>query len=131
MIKKSIFCILLAITFIFSSQTITLATNKKAQSNTNFSLKKVAVEQKKIENVTEGEIKAVVNKKTGTMITVVSNSKNAKFKQVVFNVTKDTQFIKGTRDDLKNGCKVKVTYGMVMTSSLPPQTNAFKIEFIK
>lgn len=131
MLNKSIVCSLLATTFLISSQTFILAAkNPKVQSKNINSHKKIMIKQEK-SFVSEGEIKAVVNKKTGTMITVVSNSKDTKFREVVFNITKDTKFINGTLNDLKKGCVVKVTYGPVMTGSLPPQTTALSIDIIK
>lgn len=79
----------------------------------------------------EGEITQIIQTKYGKMVSVVSKDKDAKFEEIVFNVNDNTKFEKGSMSDLKVGTRVKAVYGPVMTMSLPPQTSALSIEFLK
>ena len=79
----------------------------------------------------DGETKEVIQTKYGKMVSVTSKSKDANFEEIIFNVNDNTKFINGSSSDLKKGSKVKVIYGPVMTMSLPPQTSALSIEFLK
>lgn len=62
----------------------------------------------------------------GNRLLVVSSlDKNSRFKRIAFVVTSSTQGVK--MDTLKIGSHVEVTYGPIMTFSLPPQTKALII----
>lgn len=81
--------------------------------------------------VYEGEINKIIDTKYGKMVSVVSHNKDANFEEIVFNVSNDTKFTNGSLSDLKVGAKIKAVHGPAMTMSLPPQTAALGIEFLK
>lgn len=79
----------------------------------------------------EGSIKEVSDVKDYKYVTVTAiDSKNTN-SEIVFIVSKDTKLENCTLQDMIVGAKIKVTYGMAMTASLPPQTSAFKISIEK
>ncbi len=79
----------------------------------------------------DGSISEIYVDKDYKMVTVATADKTASFTEIRFVVSKDTKFINGATEDLKVGTKVKMTYGPVMTMSLPPQTSALSVEIIK
>lgn len=79
----------------------------------------------------EGETKEVIQTKYGKMVSVTSKNKDTNFEEIIFNVNDSTEFQNGSISDLKKGSNVKVVYGPVMTMSLPPQTSALSIQFVK
>lgn len=79
----------------------------------------------------EGTVKEVSTEKDYILVNVVTSDATANFSEIRFVISNDTKMIGGTAADIKIGAKVKATYGMVMTRSIPPQTNAFQFEFLK
>lgn len=78
-----------------------------------------------------GVIKDVHTDRDNVLILVQSTNGKEANKEIRFVVSKDTKVVGGKVSDLKNGTKVKLTYGMVMTMSLPPQTSALTLEIEK
>ncbi len=80
----------------------------------------------------EGLVKEVVEDQNKNLLVLVASSNPLENnKEIRFVVSKDTKLINSKLSDLKAGTKVKLSYGMVMTMSLPPQTGALSLEIIK
>jgi hypothetical protein len=47
---------------------------------------------------------------------------------IILGVNKDTEFVDITKDELKNGVRVKVSYGPMVTKSIPAQSGIKRIE---
>lgn len=105
--------------------------NNKNMKTIEENNKYIYVADTKKEFLFEGEIKEVTDGKCGKIISVISENKNSNFEEIIFNISSNTKFISGTVSDFKEGNKVKIVYGPVMTMSLPPQTSALSIEFSK
>lgn len=80
----------------------------------------------------EGIIKEIIKDNNGNLLVLVetNNSKEAN-KQIRFVVSSSTKLSNVSLADLKVGNRVRLTYGMAMTMSIPPQTAALSLELIK
>ena len=64
------------------------------------------------------------------------NDEKSNHKQIVFHVSDKTRLIDAegnplSTESLKKGLEVKVTHGLAMTMSIPPQTSALSVEVIE
>lgn len=80
----------------------------------------------------EGIIKELIKDSNNNWLILVETQNNKEInKQIRFVVSGNTKLVNVNLADLKVGNKVKLTYGMAMTMSIPPQTAALSLTLVK
>ncbi len=79
----------------------------------------------------EGTVKEVSTNKDYTLVLVETSNSNDAHKEIRFVISKDTKMKNDKVSDIKVGTKLNLSYGMVMTMSIPPQTSALSLEIVK
>lgn len=105
--------------------------SRTVESFSNNEIKRTVNEDEN--NVTvEGFITQIIKKENGIISIQIGDMSNG----VILNISENTKILDINNeqiniDDLKEGCKIKATHSMMMTSSLPPQTNALSINLLE
>lgn len=105
--------------------------SRTVESFSNNEIKRTVNEDEN--NVTvEGFITQIIKKDNGIISIQIGDMSNG----VILNISENTKILDINNeqiniDDLKEGCKIKATHSMMMTSSLPPQTNALSINLLE